>query len=84
MIEAPGRVKDLAGPPVFATVESRVSAPTRILWGMKDAFLLSAMAHASVKYCDYGEVLEFPEATHWIHHEEPERVNQLLIEFFRS
>jgi pimeloyl-ACP methyl ester carboxylesterase len=70
--------------PDFGAAESRVSVPTRILWGMKDEFLLSAMAHASVNYCDRGEVLEFPEATHWIHHEEPERVNRLLIEFFRA
>ena len=70
--------------PDFTAAESRVSVPTRILWGMKDEFLLSAMAGASVNYCDDGELIEFPEATHWIHHEEPERVNQLLIDFFRS
>jgi epoxide hydrolase 4 len=68
----------------FTAAESRVSVPTRILWGMKDEFLLSEMARASVKYCDHGELIEFPDATHWIHHEEPERVNQLLIEFFRT
>jgi pimeloyl-ACP methyl ester carboxylesterase len=43
---------------------------------------MSAMAAESLKYCDDGELFEFPEATHWIQHEEPERVNQLLIEFF--
>jgi pimeloyl-ACP methyl ester carboxylesterase len=70
--------------PDTEAVNSRVRVPTRILWGMKDAFLLSAMAAESVKYCDNGELFEFPEATHWLHHEEPERVNQLLIEFFRG
>jgi len=70
--------------PDFAAAGSRVTVPTRILWGMRDEFLLSAMAHASLKYCDRGELIELPEATHWIHHEEPERVNQLLIEFFRT
>jgi pimeloyl-ACP methyl ester carboxylesterase len=69
--------------PDFAAAGSRVSVPTRILWGMKDKFLLSAMASASLNYCDDGELIEFPDATHWIHHEEPERVNRLLIEFFR-
>ena len=67
-----------------AAVESRVSVPTRILWGNKDAFLLSEMAAESVKYCDDGELFEFPDATHWVHHEEPERVNKLLVEFFRN
>jgi len=69
--------------PDLSAVESRVTVPTRILWGAKDEFLLSAMAAASVKYCDRGELFEFPDATHWVHHEEPERVNELLIDFFR-
>jgi pimeloyl-ACP methyl ester carboxylesterase len=68
--------------PDRAAVETRVSVPTRILWGARDRFLMSAMAAESVTYCDAGELFEFPEATHWIQHEEPERVNQLLIEFF--
>ena len=70
--------------PDRAAVETRVSVPTRILWGKQDRFLMSAMAAESLKYCDHGELFEFPEATHWIQHEEPERVNQLLIEFFRT
>lgn len=70
--------------PDLEAVKSRARAPTRILWGMKDAFLLSAMAAESLKYCDQGELFEFPEATHWVHHEEPERVNRLLIEFFQN
>jgi pimeloyl-ACP methyl ester carboxylesterase len=61
-----------------------VSVPTRILWGARDRFLMSAMAAESLKYCDHGELFEFPEATHWVQHEEPERVNRLLIEFFRA
>jgi epoxide hydrolase 4 len=68
--------------PDRSAVESRVSVPTRILWGARDRFLMSAMAAESVKYCDDGELFEFPEATHWVQHEESERVNQLLIEFF--
>ena len=35
-------------------VEIAGTRPTRILWGMKDRFLLSAMAAESLKYCDRG------------------------------
>jgi epoxide hydrolase 4 len=70
--------------PDLEAVKSRVRVPTRILWGMKDAFLLSAMAAESVRHCDHGELFEFPEATHWVHHEEPERVNRLLVEFLQD
>jgi epoxide hydrolase 4 len=65
-------------------IETRVSIPTRVLWGMRDRFLRAEMARESLKYCDEGELFEFPEATHWVQHEEPERVNRLLIEFFRK
>jgi pimeloyl-ACP methyl ester carboxylesterase len=69
--------------PDRAAAEMRVTVPTRVLWGMRDRFLRSEMARESIKYCDQGELFEFPEATHWVQHEEPERVNRLLIEFFR-
>lgn len=61
-----------------------VRVPTRILWGQRDAFLLSEMAHASLRYCTNAELIPFPAATHWLHHEEPARVSQLLIDFFRA
>jgi epoxide hydrolase 4 len=64
--------------------DSTVHVPTRILWGMRDAFLLSEMAHDSVRYCDNAELYTFANATHWLQHEEPLRVSELLIDFFRK
>jgi pimeloyl-ACP methyl ester carboxylesterase len=29
-------------------------------------------------------VEELPGASHWVHHDEPERVTQLLVDFFTS
>jgi epoxide hydrolase 4 len=69
--------------PDSRSVESRVTVPTRILWGVKDRFLVAEMAAVSLEYCDRGELFQFPDATHWVHHEEPGRVNELLIEFFK-
>lgn len=62
--------------------DSTVHVPTRILWGERDAFLLTEMAHASLRYCDAAELYTFAQATHWLQHEEPARVSQLLIDFF--
>ncbi len=64
--------------------DSTVHVPTRILWGEHDAFLLSAMAHDSLPYCDSAELYTFANATHWLQHEEPARVSELLIDFFRK
>ena len=61
-----------------------VRVPTRILWGQRDAFLMFEMADDSLRYCTAAELIPFPEATHWLHHEEPARVSELLIDFFRN
>jgi pimeloyl-ACP methyl ester carboxylesterase len=54
------------------------------LWGERDKFLMAEMAHESLRYCANGELFTFAEASHWLQHEEPTRVSQLLVEFFRS
>lgn len=63
---------------------ARIEVPVRIIWGERDAFLIKAMAAESLRYCARGELVKFPEATHWVHHEEPGRVTELLIEWFGS
>jgi pimeloyl-ACP methyl ester carboxylesterase len=64
--------------------DSTVRVPTRILWGERDAFLLSEMAHDSLRYCDSAELYTFANASHWLQHEEPARVSEILIDFFRE
>jgi len=61
-----------------------VHVPTRILWGERDKFLLSEMAHESLRYCSNAELFTFASATHWLQHEEPARVSELLVNFFRK
>ena len=64
--------------------DTQVHVPTRILWGQLDRFLLAEMAQESVQFCDSAELTYFPNATHWLQHEEPDAVNAALIEFFGS
>lgn len=63
--------------------DKMVRVPTRILWGERDAFLLAEMAQESLRYCTNAELFTFANATHWLQHEEPARVSELLIDFFR-
>ena len=63
--------------------DSKVRVPTRILWGTRDAFLMAEMAQDSLRYCTEAELFTLADATHWLQHEQPERVSELLIEFFR-
>lgn len=67
--------------PPRAPAEPRVRVPTLILWGDRDRFIGRGAADASLQYCDQGRLERFPEATHWLHREEPDRVNRLLIDF---
>jgi pimeloyl-ACP methyl ester carboxylesterase len=59
----------------------RVRVPTLLLWGAKDRFLGRELAQASIDLCDDGRLEFIDEATHWIQHEEAERVNARLVEF---
>jgi pimeloyl-ACP methyl ester carboxylesterase len=64
--------------------EGRVSMPTLILWGEKDIALSSENARWSLEYCDQGRLVLFPEATHWVQHDESERVTARLLDFFEE
>ncbi len=58
-----------------------ISTPTLILWGCQDRFLGSELAEMSVLYCTRCRLVLFERGTHWLHHEEPQRVNQLIQAF---
>jgi pimeloyl-ACP methyl ester carboxylesterase len=60
-----------------------VKAPTLVIWGERDHYLgpeLAEPEHDDVPNLDHVERL--PNASHWVHHDEHERVTQLLIDFF--
>ncbi len=62
--------------------DPRVHMPTLIIWGKQDVALTFEMAQKSSEFCDQGRLVSFPEATHWVQHDEPHQVNALLAEFF--
>lgn len=59
----------------------RVRMPALIIWGTDDAFILRDVAHDALARCDQGRLEFIDGATHWVHHEEPDRVNRLLKSF---
>jgi pimeloyl-ACP methyl ester carboxylesterase len=58
-----------------------ISVPTLLLWGAQDRFLGRDLAEKSIKKCRQGQLVFLRDATHWLHHEQPERVNALIQEF---
>jgi epoxide hydrolase 4 len=58
-----------------------IKTPTLMLWGEKDIALTKDLAQPSIDLCENGRLIFFPNATHWVQHDEAEAVNQHLIEF---
>jgi epoxide hydrolase 4 len=62
-----------------------IAAPTLVIWGQRDRYLgenLAEPERSDVPNLDRVERL--PNASHWVHHDESERVTQLLTGFFAT
>jgi pimeloyl-ACP methyl ester carboxylesterase len=74
-----GMRRSLASPP-----PRPIRAETLIIWGELDKYLGRELATPDPQLVPNARVEYVPDATHWVHHDRPERVAELLIEFFRS
>ena len=70
--------------PAPPPADARVRVPSLLIWGAQDRFLDRGLARPSLELCDDGRLELIEEATHWVQHEEPERVNRLLLDFLRD
>ena len=61
--------------------DARIRVPTLMMWGMKDVALSHRLARPSMDYCDEGNLILFPEATHWVQLDEADSVNHYLADF---
>ena len=67
-----------------STAASLIQVPTLVLWGQQDPHLSYEMAPLSVDLCKGGRLVMFEDASHWVMHDKPREVSQLLIEHFRG
>ncbi len=61
-----------------------VTVPTLIIWGKKDTALSAEMAEDSLAMCKQGKLMMIEDATHWLHHEKPDEINQMILSFIRE
>ena len=62
-----------------------VRAPTLVIWGERDRYLGPDLAEPSPDDVPNLEaVVRLPNASHWVYHDEPDRVSQLLVDFFSA
>lgn len=59
----------------------RIDAPVLVIWGQLDRFIRPELAEPPEDLVPDGRVVRLPHASHWVQHDEPERVNRLLLEF---
>jgi epoxide hydrolase 4 len=61
----------------------QVHAPTLVIWGERDQVLGPELAEPDrADVPNLERVERLPDASHWVQHDEAERVGKLLIEFF--
>jgi pimeloyl-ACP methyl ester carboxylesterase len=58
-----------------------INCPVLVIWGERDRHLGRELARPDPKWVPNVRVERLPEATHWVQHDAPERVNELLTEF---
>jgi pimeloyl-ACP methyl ester carboxylesterase len=61
-----------------------VDVPTLVIWGMQDAALLPELVEGLEEYVPRLTLEKVPEASHWIIHEQPQRVIASLEAFLRQ
>ncbi len=64
-------------------VPSSIDVPVHVIWGAKDRYGLTLLAERSAALSRDAALTILPGATHWVQHDEPERVNAILLGFLR-
>lgn len=70
--------------PLARPLLSIIEVPIQVIWGDRDTALDAALAEAGLRFCAKGTSVHLPQASHWLHHEEPDRVAARTIDFLRS
>ncbi|HEX2056959.1 MAG TPA: 4-alpha-glucanotransferase [Actinomycetota bacterium] len=58
-----------------------VERPVQVIWGDKDRFLEASLAEPDRTWVPDVTIHRFPDASHWVQHDDPAEVNRLLAEF---
>lgn len=61
-----------------------INAPTLLLWGERDAYLSPHLTENLNAWVPNLRVVRFPDVSHWVQNDAPERVNRLMIDFLRG
>jgi pimeloyl-ACP methyl ester carboxylesterase len=60
-----------------------IETPTLVLWGEQDSHLSAHLTEGLDAWVRDLRLVRFPDASHWVQNDVPERVNRALIDFLR-
>jgi pimeloyl-ACP methyl ester carboxylesterase len=72
------------GPHRIAKEVRPVAAPALLIWGEQDRHLGRRLTEGMGPWVSDLRIERWPDASHWVHAEWPERVNRLMIDFLRG
>jgi pimeloyl-ACP methyl ester carboxylesterase len=61
-----------------------ITVPTLLLWGERDNYLSPRLTEGLQSWVTNLSVVRFPDVSHWIQNDAPERVNWLMVEFLKG
>jgi len=64
--------------------DAPVHVPTLLLWGERDAYMSPRLTENLNVWVPNLCVVRFPDVSHWVQNDAPERVNRLMIDFLRG
>ncbi|MFZ6766107.1 alpha/beta fold hydrolase [Undibacterium sp. Di26W] len=62
----------------------QVKVPTRVIWGENDKALPKTLLDGLENFVDDIQIQRIAEGSHWVIHEQPERINRLIRQFLQS
>jgi len=62
---------------------ARVTAPTLLIWGEQDIALGIELTTGLEQWVDNLEIKRIPDSGHWVQQEQPEKVNQYMLDFLQ-
>jgi epoxide hydrolase 4 len=63
---------------------AHISAPTLLIWGEHDIALGIELTQGLEQWVDQIEVKRLPDSGHWVQQEQPDKVNQLMLNFLQE
>ncbi|KAG8128878.1 hypothetical protein E2320_015605 [Naja naja] len=62
-----------------------ILVPTLLLWGQKDAYMEDGLVNQILPYLQGSYHIHFfPDGSHWLPEEQPEKVNQVIWDFLQG